>query len=42
MRDVKQRMKILHEKFEWDKNLASKIWGFGPLGEGPNLIVDIT
>lgn len=40
MRDAKKRIKILAEKFQWDKNTASKIWGFGPLGEGPNLILD--
>ncbi len=42
MRDVKQKIKYLHEKFDMDKNEANKIWAFGPYGEGPNLIVDIT
>eukprot|EP00178_Gracilaria_changii_P009331 TRINITY_DN2733_c0_g1_i1.p1 TRINITY_DN2733_c0_g1~~TRINITY_DN2733_c0_g1_i1.p1 ORF type:complete len:267 (+),score=39.13 TRINITY_DN2733_c0_g1_i1:349-1149(+) len=42
MRDAKKRVKILADKFNWDKNTAGKIWGFGPLGEGPNLIVDMT
>jgi len=41
-RDPKERLKTLTEKFEWDKNEASKIWSFGPDGEGPNVIVDAT
>lgn len=41
-RDPKEKMKQLVDKFEWDKNEASKIWGFGPDGTGPNVIVDIT
>ena len=42
MRDVKKRIKVLSEKFSWDKNEAGKVWAFGPLGEGPNLIIDQT
>jgi len=42
LRDAKQRIKVLSDKFGWDKNLGSKIWGFGPLGEGPNVMVDLT
>lgn len=41
-RDAKERLKQLTEKFEWDKNEANKIWSFGPDGEGPNVIVDVT
>ena len=42
MRDAKARLKLLSSKFGWDKNDASKIWAFGPYGEGPNVIVDST
>jgi elongation factor 2 len=42
MRDVKQRTKILAEKHGFDKNDANKIWGFGPFGEGPNMLFDLT
>ncbi len=42
MRDVKMRTKILAEKHGFDKNDANKIWGFGPFGEGPNMLFDIT
>ena len=42
MRDQKQRIKVLTEKYGFDKALGSKIWGFGPLGEGPNIMIDLT
>lgn len=42
MRDLKERMKVLADKFDWDKAEAAKIWAFGPDGEGPNVIVDAT
>ena len=42
MRDAKKRIKVLHDDYEWDKQEASKLWSFGPDGEGPNMIVDIT
>ena len=42
MRDAKERLKVLSSKYNWDKNEANKIWAFGPYGEGPNVIVDIT
>lgn len=42
MRDLKERLKVLHEKFDWDKVEAGKIWAFGPDGEGPNVMVDAT
>lgn len=41
-RDPKARIKVLSEKYGWDKNLGNKIWGFGPLGEGANILVDLT
>lgn len=41
-RDPKEKMKQLVDKFEWDKAEAAKIWSFGPDGEGPNVIVDMT
>lgn len=41
-RDPKARIKVLSEKHGWDKNLGNKIWGFGPLGEGANILVDLT
>ena len=41
-RDAKEKARILNEKFEWDKNEVTKIWSFGPDGEGPNVIVDVT
>ena len=42
MRDLKERIKVLADKFDWDKVEAGKIWAFGPDGEGPNVIVDAT
>lgn len=42
MRDLKERIKVLADKFDWDKTEAGKIWAFGPDGEGPNVIVDST
>lgn len=42
IRDQKERVKILYDKFDWDKNEAGKIWAFGPEGDGPNIIVDST
>ena len=42
MRDQKERIKVLAEKFDWDKTEAGKIWAFGPEGEGPNVMVDAT
>ena len=41
-RDQKDRIKTMVDKHEWDKSEAAKIWAFGPDGEGPNVIVDIT
>lgn len=28
--------------YGWDKTDANKIWDWGPLGSGPNIIVDTT
>ena len=36
------RSKILSEEFGWDKELAKKIWAFGPDTTGPNMVTDIT
>ncbi|KAL5159873.1 Elongation factor 2 [Glycine soja] len=38
--DPKNRSKILSEELGWDKDLAKKIWCFGPDGKGPNMVVD--
>ena len=40
--DPKTRSKILSEKFGWDKDLAKKIWCFGPDTTGPNMFTDVT
>ncbi|KAK3164901.1 hypothetical protein QOZ80_1AG0026250 [Eleusine coracana subsp. coracana] len=39
--DPKARSKILSEEFGWDKDLAKKIWCFGPETTGPNIVVDM-
>ncbi|KAG8479547.1 hypothetical protein CXB51_029160 [Gossypium anomalum] len=39
--DPKVRSKILAEEFGWDKDLAKKIWCFGPETTGPNMVVDM-
>jgi len=40
--DVKERNKILFEKYEWDKTECTKIWCFGPETSGPNFLCDKT
>uniref|UniRef100_A0A803NVR3 Tr-type G domain-containing protein n=1 Tax=Cannabis sativa TaxID=3483 RepID=A0A803NVR3_CANSA len=40
--DPKVRSKILSEEFGWDKDLAKKIWCFGPETTGPNMVVDMS
>lgn len=40
--EVKERARILSEKFDFDVTEARKIWCFGPEGTGPNLLVDCT
>jgi translation elongation factor EF-G len=37
----KVRSKVLAEEFGWDKDLATKIWCFGPETTGPNMVVDM-
>ncbi|VVA35319.1 PREDICTED: elongation factor [Prunus dulcis] len=39
--DPKIRSKILAEEFGWDKDLAKKIWCFGPETTCPNMVVDM-
>ncbi|OVA11882.1 Elongation factor [Macleaya cordata] len=38
--DLNVRSKVLSEEFGWDKDLANKIWCFGPDTTGPNMVVD--
>merc|ERR1711975_23966 len=40
--DVKERTKLLKEKYDWQPDEASKIWAWGPETEGANLVVDKT
>ncbi|VDP16999.1 unnamed protein product [Soboliphyme baturini] len=40
--DLKERARLLAEKFNMDANEARKIWCFGPDGTGPNILVDCT
>merc|ERR1712093_160161 len=40
--DVKERTKLLKEKYDWRAEEASKIWAWGPETEGANLVVDKT
>jgi len=40
--ELKARARYLADKFEWDVGEARKIWCFGPDGNGPNLLVDVT
>ncbi|EES03541.1 elongation factor 2 [Sorghum bicolor] len=39
--DTKVRAKVLSEEFGWDKDVAKKIWCFGPEATGPNMVVDM-
>ncbi|CAL5065247.1 unnamed protein product [Urochloa decumbens] len=39
--DPKVQSKILSEEFGWDKDVAKKIWCFGPDATGPNMVVDM-
>jgi elongation factor 2 len=39
--DPKVRSKVLAEEFGWDKDLAKKIWCFGPETTSPNMVVDM-
>merc|ERR1719191_1297973 len=40
--EIKERVKIMKEKYEWDDDAARKVWAWGPETEGPNLVVDRT
>jgi len=40
--DVKERTKLLKDKFDWDENAARRIWAWGPETEGANVVVDVT
>lgn len=46
--DLKKRATLLNKQFDWPKDEAMKIWGFGPAPEeadaayGANLLVDVT
>eukprot|EP01055_Gregarina_sp_Pseudo9_P004603 Gregarina_sp_Pseudo_9__4602@NODE_478_length_2747_cov_1543_696455_g91_i1_p1_GENE_NODE_478_length_2747_cov_1543_696455_g91_i1NODE_478_length_2747_cov_1543_696455_g91_i1_p1_ORF_typecomplete_len841_score169_20GTP_EFTU/PF00009_27/3e53GTP_EFTU/PF00009_27/7_9e03EFG_IV/PF03764_18/99EFG_IV/PF03764_18/8_7e25EFG_II/PF14492_6/6e25EFG_C/PF00679_24/1_3e19GTP_EFTU_D2/PF03144_25/1_1e12MMR_HSR1/PF01926_23/0_00072SRPRB/PF09439_10/0_045RF3_C/PF16658_5/0_09_NODE_478_length_2747_cov_1543_696455_g91_i11322654 len=40
--DVKERTNLLADKYNWEKNHATKIWCFGPDTIGPNMLVDCT
>ena len=40
--DIKIRANKLVTDFGWEKEDALKIWGFGPDGTGPNIIVDMS
>lgn len=42
MRDMKEKTKVLTEKYGFEKTEVAKIWSFGPDDEGPNIIVDAT
>lgn len=41
-RDPKKRAKQMSDDYGFDKNDALKLWAFGPDGEGPNIILDVT
>uniref|UniRef100_A0A8D3CCD2 Eukaryotic translation elongation factor 2b n=1 Tax=Scophthalmus maximus TaxID=52904 RepID=A0A8D3CCD2_SCOMX len=40
--ELKARARFLADKYEWDVTEARKIWCFGPDGNGPNLLIDVT
>merc|ERR1719262_755161 len=40
--EMKERAKLLREKFDWDDNQARKIWCWGPETDGANVVVDTT
>lgn len=41
-REVKQRAQVLQKEFNWDKGVSTRIWGFGPIGDESNILVDLT
>uniref|UniRef100_A0A8B9H927 Eukaryotic translation elongation factor 2b n=2 Tax=Astyanax mexicanus TaxID=7994 RepID=A0A8B9H927_ASTMX len=40
--ELKARARYLADKYEWEVTEARKIWCFGPDGNGPNILVDVT
>merc|ERR1719352_551666 len=40
--DIKERVKLLKDSYEWKDDEARKIWAWGPETEGANLVVDQT
>lgn len=40
--ELKARARYLADKYEWEVTEARKIWCFGPDGNGPNLLIDMT
>jgi elongation factor 2 len=38
--DIKARGRLLQDKFGWDQGDAKKIWCFGPMMDGANLLVE--
>jgi len=40
--DIKERAKLMKEKYEWDDAEARKVWAWGPETEGANVVVDKT
>lgn len=40
--DVKNRARVLAERYNYEASEARKIWCFGPDGTGPNILVDVT
>jgi len=40
--DIKERANYMAEKYDWDKNDATKIVSFGPDSQGPNTVCDTT
>lgn len=40
--ELKARARYLADKYEWEVTEARKIWCFGPDGNGPNLLIDVT
>lgn len=40
--EFKVRARYLSDTYGWDNGDARKIWAFGPLGNGPNIVIDMT
>lgn len=40
--DKKELTKALVKTYDFDKNEVSRIWSFGPNGDGPNMVIDST